>query len=414
MKRLIVVCATFLSLALNSAEPSHVVVAFVSPLADQYRQELGTGIGNLLFQSEPGTRITLVDAAQLETVVDVTVPPGNIRLRQQKLAPEIIRAVRTLRAATNAAAPFNAPRLLDHIGMQIRTSGRPLNLLIIGPSRYRNPKEPAFDMSATWPSDGHLSAGVDRSVFSTVERDHRLDQVTVEWLVTDMKEYANQSHAEGVSRFWNLYIATQGGRLGGFSPDFRNALLGASGARRTNRPVPELDPTDREVVMHSRIVHRTPAATSTTNAVLDIPSPPPGKTGLAIIWEPGPGAGGRVDLDLHVQPPGGGPEIYFGRPISPFGRLFRDVLQSLPAANGPWRSSWEYVELEGDALPNEVWINLYSGRGPVQGILRTHDKGRELNIRFEFPEVLGDWAQRGRERETSSQWKRVNLQPMTK
>ena len=410
MKKLLTLFVLLLGSFFALGESPHLVVAFAPPVPDQYRQELATGVGNLLFKSEPGTRITLLDAVQMSTVIDVTVPSGPLRVRQQKLTSEIVRVVRTLRGATNVGSPFNAPRLLDHVGLQLRSPGSPLSLLLIAPSRYRNPKEPAFDMSTRWPSDGHLSAGGNRSVFSTVERAHQLDQVSVEWLVTDMEEFSNQGHAEGATRFWALYIATQGGRLEGFSPDFRNAFLGVTGTRRANRPVPDLSPADRELAMHSRTIRAAPApVVAATNAVSEIPAPPPGKTGLAIIWDSRPGEDGPVDLDLHVQPPGGGPEIYFGHPTTPYGRLFRDIRQSLPTSNGPWRSSWEYVEVEGETLPNEVWINLYSGRGPIRGILRTFCRGRELDIAFELPAGLGDRASEGSRRAASPQWVRIGL-----
>ena len=58
---------------------------------------------------------------------------------------------------------------------------------------------------------------------------------------------------------------------------------------------------------------------------------------------------------------------------------------------------------------NEIWINLYSGRGPIRGILRTCSNGREHDIAFELPAGLGDRSSEGSRRATSPQWVRIGL-----
>ncbi|MBX3733919.1 MAG: hypothetical protein KF791_15190 [Verrucomicrobiae bacterium] len=354
----------------------------------------------------------MLDGETLQTIADAVVPDAALRVRQQRLGPEILRTVRAIRAATNEARTVNQPLLFDHIALQVREPSVPAELLLVAPGRYRNPKEAAFGMQDAWPSDGHLTATAARSVFSTVERAHRLRGVTVEWLVTDFDDFANDSHRDGASRFWTLFLGTQDGRLGGFSPDHRIALARITEGRRIPLRTPAFDPADSEVVMHSRTRRITEMRTPSPR-VSEIPTPPPGKTAIAILWDQGGTTNAAVDLDLYVQPPSGGPELYFAKPESQYGRLFRDVRQSLAASPESWRSTWEYVELSDDSLPTEVWINLYQGRGPIHGIVRVFRSGQEVELGFELPAVLGDHASDRSRRSNSPQWIRVPLSDVT-
>jgi hypothetical protein len=333
------------------------------------------------------------------------------------VTPEIVAVVVALRGATNAGACFNVPRVLDHVARQVRQPGLPPSILLLGPSLYRNPQEPAFDLTERWPGDGHLAAGRERSVFSTVERAGRLEGCAVAWCVTDAGAPVNEAHREGVLRFWTLFAGTQGGVLTAFSPDaanvFRLLLEGRGG------PVlaAAVDEADRGVVMHARRLEtvavdaRAEVAPVDALARAELPPVPPGGLGLGIVWQVPPGRSGKVDLDLYVLPPAGGPELYFGNPLSSHGRHHRDVREA-GAGDGEWRATWEFVELADDAVPCEAWVNLFTGSGPVQGELRLQHRGQIHRVRFTLPAVEGNRALGKHERAAHPQWLRIGLEEL--
>lgn len=350
----------------NSAR--HTIVAFAPALPDDQRDNIARLTANLVIENLAGSKITLVNAATLNTVVALTVPEGSKRLRQQRLTPQIAAVIQAIRAAANSAAFFNVPVVLDHISRQVRDPGTPTTVLLLGPALYRNPKEPAFDMTFAWPSDGHLAAGNQRSVFSTVERSHRLDDVAVAWLVTDTLSLVNEGHREGVARFWTLFVGSQGGTLAAFSPDVRNVFGHALAGRSEAVILVAPDSQDMGVIMRSRKIEPLPASVATNASVAlvaeglagsasPLPTVASEDTGIGIVWQAEPGQSSQVDLDLYVQPSQGGPELFFDRTSSPHGRYHRDLRQSLPTSGGNWRSLWEFVELRGDQIPPVVWIN---------------------------------------------------------
>ncbi len=434
MKTKLLLGLFLLSSALFAGEstPQHIVIGHSGYLPPEAREDCARRLATFLLQRPPGSRVTLLDGFRLQTEADARIPEGSLRLRQERLLPDIARMIKAIRSATNSAAFFNVPRLLDYVAREVRSNGERISVVLIGPSLYRNPQEPSFDMTGHWPSDGHLVAGFDRSIFSTVERAHRLDGVSLSWCVFDNLEPVSDIHHAAVLRFWALFIGTQGGTLTSFSPDLTQVLANAIEAGR--RPVCplDLDAKDTQVVMRSRhpeahredpkpnVVTNSPppqAAPMPTNAPVPAPPAPrldvqlpqvaPQNTGLGIVWVNDGTGSNPADLDLYVLPSVGG-ELYFRRTISDAGRYYRDVRQSLPAS-GDWRASWEFVELNGEALPKEVWVNLFAGRGPVEGELRLQYKGKIHTVGFAFPKVDGD-ASAGRDRRgTSPAWVRIPL-----
>jgi len=179
IKAIIGFLLTTWALLTEEGSPGHVIIGHSGYLPPQVREDSARRLATLLLERPPGARVTLLDGSRLQTEADVRIPEGSLRLRQERLLPDIARMVKAIRGATNTGVPFNVPRLLDFVVREVRTNGESISILLLGPSLYRNPQEPTFDMTRHWPSDGHLLAGFDRSVFSAVERAHRLDGVTL-------------------------------------------------------------------------------------------------------------------------------------------------------------------------------------------------------------------------------------------
>ncbi len=431
MKTSILISFAAISIGLAAPQPNrHVVIAVGPNVPEGLRTNVCTRIRDVLCKGVPGTRVTVLDAGALQTVAAVTISESPVHLQEQRNESAIRASIQTIRSATNEAQSFNAPLVLDHISRQIRPKNG--SILLIGPSLYRNEKSPSFNLTTNWPSDGHLTAGW-RSVFSTLERAHNLDSTSVHWLVTDPNGVVDEVHRRGLGRFWSLFVASQGGVLAEFAPDVATAFAGAISGSSTPFMTAALNPSDTNVLFHwsgeipyvprpqlvfqtnyvqvTNVIQVTNIVTLLNKSVL--PRVAPGNTGIGLVWVVANGTTRRVDLDLHVRDPRDEAELFFGHTRTPSGHYLRDILQASAGAEGDWRTSWEFVELNGDQLP-EVWINIYSGSGPVNGEVRLEYRGSIHRIAFVMPAVQGDRGTDGAIREKSPRWLRIDLRSALK
>ena len=139
----------------------------------------------------------------------------------------------------------------------------------------------------------------------------------------------------------------------------------------------------------------------------DIPTPPAGNLGIAIIWH------GNADIDLHVAASMGLPEASWNRPSVERVRHFRDVRAPQSSRGSSlWQSTWEYCEVSQALLTEPtLWLNAYEASEPVNGIIRVQFRGKVEDRVFSFPISRGD---RGRDGEPTSRarspyWQRINL-----
>ena len=413
----------------SHAATRHLIVAYGPNLPEPARAELALHIGSSLYQSEPGTRVTVVRTDPLATIADATVPEGAPVLRQKRAASSIQRVAHEMAAATNSIAQFLVPSVMDAIGRQ--WAGQNDTVLLVGPSLHADARQPEFNFTTNWPSDGHLSSAPGRSPFTTVDRRHLLEGVSIYWIVTDMDRMASARQAEAIRRFWTLYVAMQGGTLVNFSPDASSTFANAMAGRLSSGGIPSVDPSDTNVVMlPARVVESAPLprvipilvtnrveeihVVTITNEIevvrqTPIPQVSRGNTGIGIVWSADARTGQRLDLDLYVWVPKDGVELFYANTASTSGRYYRDVQQSGERDAADWRGTYEFVELQGDQLPPEVWINVFAGKGPAQGELRVQHQGREHRVAFAIPAVRGNGGRDGKSRSKSEHWLRIDL-----
>ena len=426
-----------LAIQLAAAPPQRLIVAVAPNLPEPVRREMAKTVGEALYRSQPGTRITLVQSDPLGSLADVQVPDGSLVLRQQLVGGSIARFNATMRSATNIAGLWVLPRLLDEAG---RNWMAPNDILVlVGPALHDDPRRPGFNFTTNWPSDGHLLADAQRSPFSTVERRHLLEGVRVFWVVTDASKMVSDDQAMAVRRFWSLYVSLQGGILVNYSADVTSVFANAAMGRSNPILTATVDPNDTNVVMRSdqpqlagkrepdkstnvivvtQIVTKTNIVNETDMVYqakdADFPQPASGKAVVGAFWWPAPGVSRELDFDIYVRVPRDRVELSYKNTNSPRGRFFRDIRHAQGVTNGDWRASWEAVELDGDDLPPEIWINLYSGRGPAQGEVRVLRRGREHRIAFTFPDVRGNGGVDAYRRERSEHWLRIELQSIAR
>ena len=428
---LAILTACFL-LELSVAAGEHTIVAVAPNLPEAIRQELIKTVGNAMYKSPPGTRITTLQSDPLASIGDVLVPDGSLVLRQKLVAGSIARFKHAAQAATNASGLWVIPRLLDEVGRNWTALGDAL--VLVGPTLPCDPRI-GLNVTTTWPSDGYIMADPNRSPFAVAGRKHLLDGVRVFWVVSDADKVANDTQAAGIRRFWSLYIAQQGGVLVSYSGDVASVFASAAAGRSAPMLDAALDPADAGLVMHSasatgltvdeapaRVWNQTVTRTVTnvvtvTNYVtlvreMVLPALPPGNSRVAIVWYTAPGQSQHIDLDLYVWIPIDGVELSFQHPASPNGKYLRDIQQAHSMTGGEGGVLWEAVELNGDLLPRFVYINIFSGIGPTEGEVRVNFKGREYRIPFRFPVVAGNRGAGSLDRDHSEQWLRIDLQPV--
>lgn len=435
MKRILILLALAGCLRAHGAG-RHLIVAYAPNLPETARTELANLVGTALYQSEPGTRITVVRTDPLATIADATVPEGAPVLRQRRAAPSVARLLRELSSATNSVGQFILPSVLDAVGRQWASQND--TVLLVGPALHLDARQPEFNFTTNWPSDGHLTASAGRSPFSTVDRRHLLEGVGVYWIVTDLDRMASARQAEAIRRFWTLYVAMQGGTLINFSPDTSSTVANAMSGRLSTGGVPTLDPSDTSVTMlPARILEPAPVPPAppvvrvfVTNVVEEfhvvtitneievlrqtpLPTVPRGNTGIGIVWSSGGSGAQGLDLDLYVWVPKDGVELFFSNTMSATGRYYRDVRQSGDGNARDWRGTYEFVELQGDQLPPEVWINVFAGNGPAQGELRIQHQGREHRVAFAVPAVRGNSGRDRASRTKSDRWLRIDLRSIS-
>lgn len=150
-------------------------------------------------------------------------------------------------------------------------------------------------------------------------------------------------------------------------------------------------------------------AVTTFPIPLEIPKPAFGNVGVAAVWTAAPG----TDIDIWCAAKVGLPEARWNKTHVERVRYFRDIRTSQTVNdNTQWRAVWEYAEIEGaEVAEPTVWLNVYSAKGPVRGIVRVQFNGSVVDWPFNFDVTNGN---RGRDsnmaaRTRSPYWLEIRL-----
>lgn len=298
-----------------------------------------------------GSKIRLDDAYHLRSIVDLSPPdlrydsPAN---RMRLLAPTFAKLSQWFaQTRTNVAFPelkdsgaLKAPQWLDQISAQPEAEAR--SFVLIGSPLHRSVEEPGFDMIPDlYPSDAHLAAAPEISVFSVVHKQNRLANATLHWAYPSESMWANQLHADRVKRFWTLWVNCQNGTLATFSPDLGAVFLAAPKLFPPTVGNYKLELNDVKVTMRAarpREIPRwlaTPATDSATvqhNASARIPANP-ANTGVptrAVAIQPAPPAAVPVAVAPVPPPPQPGPPPQAQVPVAPAQAVARPTVPLSP------------------------------------------------------------------------------------
>ena len=395
------------------ASPAVWYVIGISPFLDgPSRNDAFRNLVRFVIEDLPlNCSLQLLDAYHLRTLTRLDVPDlkafqsGKTRATQFR---EPIQEARRFLATTHpkpeaAGLDFSAatrfPQFLDFVADNLLGPDHTTVVVVLGSPLYLDEKEPGFSMAnGYFPSDGHLLAGRDKSVYGLKDRGRQLKDVTVH-LGYFGDPWATDLHQERVIRFWRLFAGGQGARLGACSADlptvFQAARVRTPPEEAGTRTAP-IDP-DQDKIEMLRISRDVGAVEWLTrdrpdNLAQQPPTATVGRMKIGIRWQ------GDLDLDLYARPQPGSERLYFEHTRSPEGYYYKDHRSS------PDRE-YEFIEFQ---QPVDVWkaeaaVNFYEGAipgGPV-GEVRIEFDGRIYTGRFRLEAANGN---RGREGGGQSPW----------
>jgi hypothetical protein len=411
----------FCTLVAQAVPPQVQYVIGLSPfLSSNVKDVVYRRIISLTLEEIPlDSSVAIYDAYNLRTIALVEVPSvaafrsAKTRANQFK---EPIRRLREFLATTNAfpAAPgrlrfenaVRLPQFLDFVAENVSHGTNAIRLIVLGSPLYMDAKEPGFSMAdGYFPSDGHLLAGREQSVYGLKERSGALRDCVLH-LGYFGDPWVSDVHREKISRFWSLYLSRQSARLATLSGDLPTVFQAAvanSGSERAH----QVDPGQTKVEM-LRVTRDIGIADWITRDVLpNSPVEPPsitvGPMKIGIRWR------GNVDLDLYAAASSRSETLYFEHTRAPEGYYFKDHRSS------PERE-YEFIEFES---PVDVWqvnasINFYEGRAPggASGEIRIEFDGRIYSGHFSLPAERGNKGREGtRQRDF---WTRINVPEILK
>ncbi len=391
----------------KSGEAPRTFIVGLSPFLDaSVKDDVYRGLVRFLVQAAPrNATVTIFDAFHLRRVTQVNVPDLRAFDSPKTRANQFAAAIGELKAFLAEGHPkpkaallqFNGailvPQFCEFLAEEPSLGAGPLSVLLIGSPLYQDAKEPAFSMvDGYFPSDGHLLASRENSVFGLNASNAVTAPLRVSWVYFG-DPWMSDLHREKITRFWGLYFQYHGGELLTLSGDLPTALEGfrkadagtASAARWT------LDPEHSKVEM-LRITREVPSTDWLTGEVSpDAMAPPPpatmaGPMRIGIRWTQ------DIDLDLYAAPRRGAETLFFQHPRSPEGYYYKDHRSS------PGRE-YEFIEFEApvDLREVEAFVNFYQGSCPggPHGEVRIEFGGRIYSGHFAISASEGNRGRAG-------------------
>ncbi len=395
----------------------------LSPFLDKgVKDDVFRSIVGFVLEGMPlGSSLDLYDAYHLQTIATVAIPDQSAfrsaKTRANQLKDPLHRLQRFLAAEpTRPESPrlnldqaIRFPQFLDFVGAHRRSDQGLLAVIVLGSPLYLDHKEPGFSMvDGYFPSDAHLRAGREDSIFGLKERTQALPHIRV-YFGYFGDPWVSQVHEEKISRFWSLYLEGQGARMPVFCGDlptvFAAARTGLEAAPAASRH--QLDPTQTKIAMLRIIRNAGEADWITRDTVRHAAQHPPesliGPMKIGIRWQ------GDIDLDLYATPRPGAKTLYFERPRSSEGYYFKDH-RSSPGGE------YEFIEFESPVEVGlvEARINYYQGtstEGPT-GEVRIEFAGRIYTEPFSLAARHGNEGRTGPQQ--TAFWTRIDVPAVLK
>ncbi|HEY3862170.1 MAG TPA: hypothetical protein VGO59_09805 [Verrucomicrobiae bacterium] len=391
------------------AETSNFVIG-LSPFLDSAAKDpVYRGLVRLIVEDFPlGARVEIYDAYNLKSIARLSIPTAQVFKSPKTRANQFASSIGEIRQflardnpkpagpKPNFDGAIRLPQFCDFLAQTQPTldGEEKLPLLLIGSPLYQDAREPDFSMTGGYfPSDGHLRASREESVFGLNPGDASAGRPRIYWAYFG-DPWVNDLHREKVERFWALYAERRGGRLASFSSDLATAMA-AFGAQSSGASAASngwaADPLQAkpEMVRVTRTVQQVDWLTG--DAMSDANPPPPsrmkGPLKIGIRWKE------DIDLDLYAIPRPGAETLFFQHQRSPEGYYFTDHRSS------PGRD-YEYIEFESpvDVRDARSFVNFYAGTrtGGPRGEVRIEYLNRIYRGTFAIASSEGNQGRSGK------------------
>lgn len=404
----------------KESPPPATFVIGLSPFLDPaVKDEVYRNVVRLIVEGLPlDSKLAVFDAFNLRSVTQVTVPNVKVfdspKTRANQFAPAIreLKAFLALDRPKPGKPPLNLtgaillPQFCDFLAENYPPKDTPLRVLLVGSPLYQDTKEPAFSMvDGYFPSDGHLLASRDKSVYGAREDTDDVPRLSVHWAYFG-DPWVSDLHREKITRFWTLYLERRGGRLAELSGDLPTVSQAFREGRGDDFSAAKRWAINREqnkieMLRISRDVPVTDWLTGDlpSNLVPSAPATLVGPMRIGIRWNQ------NVDLDLYATPHRGAETLFFQHPESPEGYYYKDHRHS------PGRE-FEFIEFSTpvDARQVEASINFYKGSLPVgpRGEVRIEFDGRIYSAPFSIEATEGNLARSGHNQQRF--WTKIPVQ----
>lgn len=376
-----------------AAPPHSRYVVALSPYLDKARKdEIFQGIVRLVIEKAPlNSSFHIYDGYHLQTITTIDVPAISAFRSTRTRANQFRKQIQNLKdflahppdrdedEILDLANAIRFPQLLEFVSENIYDQSTPTRVIVLGSPLYVDERELGFSMlNGYFPSDGHLVAPRDKSVYSLERRHDSLQDVVIDFGYPE-DPWISDIHRQRVARFWTLYAQLQGAVLHRFTGDLAtvfDSLTVSPHDQATPRTSCELDPesTKPEMIRITRDIGMADWITSDVPRNLGIrpPSIQRGPMKIGIRWTE------NIDLDLYAKPDRNRETLYFQNTESADGYYFKDH-RSSP------QNEYEYIEFEE---PVDIWnmkasVNFYEGQAPSPG------PSGEIRIEFDNHTYVG-------------------------
>jgi hypothetical protein len=395
-------CVALRAAAPASSETTRYVIGLTPFLENSVKDDVYRRIVGLILEDLPQkSSLAIYDAYNLTNITRLEIPDlrafqsGKTRANQFK---EPIFKVKQFLASEHqrpTAAKLNFdrairfPQFMDFIGENVGGAGA-VTVIAIGSPLYIDHKEMGFSMvDGYFPSDGHLLATREQSVFGAKGRADALKDVSVHFgYIGD--PWVSAIHREKISRFWTLYLQQQNARLATFCGDLATLFDAAKNNSVARTTVVAIDPAQTKLEM-LRITRDVGAADWITRDALSGPRPAPptnniGPMKIGIRWK------GDIDLDLYASASQDAQTLFFEHTRAAEGYYFKDHRSS------PDRE-YEFIEFESpvDVYRVQAEINFYKGQASngAAGELRIEFEGKIYSTPFAITATHGNKGRAG-------------------
>ena len=389
----------------------------LSPFFDKsVKDEVYRGLVRLLVQDLPlNSTVAIYDSFHLTTIARLSIPDAQVFESPKTRANQFAQAIGQLKQFLARDFPrpsdprlkfdqvMRVPQFCDFLAQALPGTNLSARLLLIGSPLYQDPQEPAFSMvDGYFPSDGHLTASREKSIFGLPGPPDPVPRLVVDWVYLD-HPWVNDLYREQVTRFWSLFFQVRSGQLAVFCNDIPTAL--GDFCHLPSPPAAHrwvLDPAETKIEM-LRISREVQTADwiqrDSVAAEQHSPSTMLGPMKIGIRWKD------NIDLDLYATPRPGADTLFFQHPRSSEGFYNKDHRSS------PGRE-YEFIEFETpvDLRSVEAFVNFYQGfcAGGPRGEVRIEFESRIYSAPFSISAENGN---RGRTGSGQQQcWARIPLQ----